>query len=228
MVSWGIISYCNPKELLVCHLCAGFLRNPDKTHFIWKEFSQLMEKEKRTHTHTPVLTSFQYPPPNQYHSLSFHFVFPLNCQMAFQLHCVWLLITIAIFWVEFKKREDLKKKGRKEAKRLWRDMIDAVCALSFTAYIIYIWEIVSLIVKETKSLSRIKYIRDTEQFFIWFGYHSLPSLTGCLPRDFITDQRQWSFLLRAPSASYLFPHLPPFLSLTSFGALPACALPGAV
>lgn len=49
MVSWGTVSYCNPKELLVCHLCAGFLRNPDKTHFIWKEFSQLMEKEKRTH-----------------------------------------------------------------------------------------------------------------------------------------------------------------------------------
>lgn len=184
------------------------------------------KKKKDTHTSAHFFSiSTSKPIPQPVLSLS---VFPLNCQMAFQLHCVWLLITIAVFWVEFKKREDLKKKRRKEAKRLWRDMIDAVCALSFTAYIIYIWEIVSLIVKETKSLSRIKYIRDTEQFFIWFGYHSLPSLTGCLSREFITDQRQWSFLLRAPSASYLFPHLPPFLSLTSFGALPACALPGAV
>lgn len=141
-------------------------------------------RSRRKKNHTSVSCSFQYPAPKQYHSTTFFF-FPWIVKWSSGLSIAsWSAsFVLSRIWREMegiKKKKD-KGKGKKKEKGggkeiLTGDMIDAVCALSFTAYVIYTWEIVSLIVKETKSLSRIKYIRDTEQFFIWFGYHSLSSL----------------------------------------------------
>lgn len=95
-------------------------------------------KKKKGHTNTSahffsISTSKRIP--QSVLSLS---VFPLNCQMAFQLHCVWLLITIAMFWVEFKKREDLKKKKKERGKEIvTRYDWCCVCFIFHSLYNIY-------------------------------------------------------------------------------------------